>query len=77
MGKSNRTNSFPPVIENLGDGTFFYNFNIIEGLTKEGDAEYNYQQVRCDYPVDIIDIQKHLDKENYEHQADLTGYEEI
>ena len=77
MGKSNRTKSVPPIVENLGDGTFYYNFDKIDGVTEEGNTEYNYQQVRCTYPVDIIEIQKCLDKENYEHQADLTGYEEI
>ncbi len=75
--KSNRTHTFPPVVEDLGDGTFFYNFDVIESLTEEGDPEYNYQQVRCDYPVDIQKIQVCLEKENYEHQADLSRYEEI
>lgn len=77
MAKSNRVNSFPPVIEQLGDGTFYYNFDVIESETEEGERAFDYQQVRCDYPVNLQKIQDCLDKENYEHQADITGYEEI
>ena len=75
--KSNRTHTFPPVVEDLGDGTFYYNFEVIESETEEGDREFNYQQVRCEYPVEIQKIQGCLAKENYEHQADLTGYETL
>lgn len=84
MGKSNRTHQAPPVIENLGDGSFYYNFNVVESpidddndpATDEG-SQYDYEQVRCKYPVDEAVIQECLDKEGYNHQVDLTGYEEV
>lgn len=83
MGKANRTHQAPPVIENLGDGSFYYNFNTVESaiLDEEGQPtggkEYNYHQVRCNYPVEAQKIQDCLDQENYNHQVDLTGYEEV
>jgi len=80
MGKSNRTNTPPPIIEKLGDGTFYYNFNIVETpidtdndpATAEG-IQYDYEQVRCDYPVEQVKIQERVDSEGYSHQVDLTG----
>lgn len=84
MGKANRTHQAPPVIENLGDNTFYYNFNVMERpidddndpATDEG-KQYDYDQVRCAYPVDEAKIQECVNKENYDHQVDLSGYEEV
>ena len=84
MGKSNRTHNVPPVIEKLGDGTFYYNFDVVETAidndndpaTAEGN-QYDYEQVRCDYPVDQVKIQERVDLEGYSHSVDLSGYEEI
>jgi len=84
MGKSNRTHKAPPVIEQLGDGTFYYNFDIVEtpidndndSATDEG-LQYDYEQVRCDYPVDEAKIQERVDREGYNHQVDLSGYEAV
>ena len=77
--KSNRTHNAPPVIEKLGDGTFFYNFDIVETpidndndpVTAEG-LQYDYEQVRCDYPVDHVKIQNLVDSEGYNHQVKLN-----
>lgn len=66
--KANRTHQAPPKIEDLGDGTFYYNFNIVEGQTEEGEVSYDYDQVRCSYPIEAKKIQKCLNNENYEHQ---------
>ena len=67
--KSNRTQSSPPTIEDLGDSTYYYNFNVVEGVMETGETEYNYQQVRCNYPIVLEDIQAALLKENYNHTA--------
>ena len=79
MGKSNRTHTPPPVIEELGDGTFYYNFDVVEThidtdndpATDEG-LQYDYEQVRCDYPVDQVKIQERVDSEGYNHQVKLN-----
>lgn len=79
MGRSNRTHQSPPQIEDLGDGTFYYNFNIEESLinddndpaTDEG-LQYDYDQVRCQYPVNIEVIQECVEREGYKHQVDIV-----
>jgi hypothetical protein len=84
MGKSNRTHQSPPVIENLGDGTYYYNFDVVETpidddndpSTEEG-MQYDYEQVRCEYPVSQEVIQACVDEEGYNHQVDLSAYEEV
>jgi len=81
MGKANRTHQVPPITEQLGDGTFFYNFDAVETpidndndpATDEG-FQYDYEQVRCDYPVGEAKIQECVDREGYEHQVDISGY---
>ncbi len=74
--KSNRTYQHPPEpIENLGDGTFYYNFNIVK--TEETDLDgnmylnYEYDQVRCSYPINESKIQQKLDEEGYSHEVNL------
>ena len=82
MGRSNRTHQAPPQIEDLGDGSFYYNFNIEESpidddndpATDEG-IQYDYDQVRCKYPVDPVVIQECINKEGYEHQVNITNEE--
>lgn len=69
--KSNRTQTSPPTIEDLGDGTYYYNFDVVEGVMETGETEYNYEQVRCNYPIVLEDIQAALLKENYNHTAIL------
>ena len=81
--KSNRTHQYPPVIENLGDGTFYHNFNVVESTVEEEEGgqaafkSYDYDQVRCNYPVEVAKIQACVDKEGYVYQVDLSGYDEI
>lgn len=66
--KANRTHQAPPKIEDLGDGTFYYNFNIEESENEEGESNFDYQQVRCKYPVSAEKIQDCLNREGYAHQ---------
>ncbi len=76
MGKSNRTHQAPPIIEDLGEGSFYYNFNVVESLMDDEETmQYDYEQVRCDYPVDKAVIQACVDMEGYTHEVDLSGYE--
>jgi hypothetical protein len=70
--KSHRTHTPPPKIEDLGQGEFYYNFNIkkykpvgIDGK-KEKYWEWDYEQVRVSYPVEYNDIKKELKKHNRE-----------
>lgn len=69
--KSNRTQAPPPKIEDLGDGTFFYNFDVTEEIKENEETSYNYEQVRCNYPIVLEEIQAALIKENYNHIAEL------
>jgi len=69
--KSERLNTPPPQIEDLGEGTYYYNFNVVESITEEGDTKYNYDQVRCTLPVDALAIQTAVDIEGYEHTVNL------
>lgn len=77
MSKANRTHQYPPKIENLGDGSFHYNFNVTESQTEEGELQFDYEQVRCKYPVRAEVIQECLSMQNYDHQVDISGYEKV
>lgn len=72
MSKSNCTHTRPPKIENLGDGSFFYNFDVKESETESGVSEFDYNQVRCFLPVSVAKIQKCIDKEGYSHNVNLS-----
>jgi len=69
--KSNRTQAAPPKIEDLGDGSFYYNFDVVEETKDNEKISYNYQQVRCNYPIILEEIQAALINENYNHIAVL------
>ncbi len=75
--KANRTgkNNPPPQIENLKDGTFYYNFNAVHTQVRtEGggkDDNWDYDQVRLPYPVDQSEIQQKVNQEGYEHTVEL------
>jgi len=69
--KSNRTQAAPPKIEDLGDGTYYYNFDVVEETKENEEISYNYQQVRCNYPIVLEEIQAALINENYNHIAVL------
>lgn len=66
MAKSHTTHTPPPVIENLGDNTYYYNFNIHE--TKiDGVLNYHYMQVRCNYPISKEEMQQEIDRKQINH----------
>lgn len=69
--KSNRIHTPPPKVEDLGDGTSHYNFDVVEGSTEEGDASYDYEQVRVSNPVTLEKVQHELIKEGYKHEAEM------
>jgi hypothetical protein len=73
--KANRTHTPPPKIEDLGDGTFYYNFNIVESVVTPEEGEdymnYDYEQVRCHYPLDEVEIHTNVDAEGYDHTINL------
>jgi len=69
--KSNRTQAPPPKIEDLGDGTFYYNFDVVEEEKENEETSYNYEQVRCNLPVNLEEIQSAVIAENYNHIAEL------
>lgn len=75
--RANRTGEKnpPPKIENLKDGSFYYNFNVERTrLNKTGGGKYtnwDYNQVRCNYPIDIQEIQEEVDKQGYDHTVNL------
>lgn len=75
--KANRTHTPPPTIENLGDGTYYYNFRIVETAVTPEEGEqylnYDYEQVRCHYPVDEIEVQTNVDNAGYDHIVNLDG----
>ncbi len=58
--RANRTNTAPPTIKDLGDGTYYYNFNVDHRVeyTENGSYDnYDYDQVRLELPVDKKKIQ--------------------
>lgn len=68
--KSNTTHN-PPItpLENLGDGTTYYNFNVTEKTVEEEDSDpyisYDYDQVRITNPVTLEKINVALQAEGY------------
>lgn len=75
--KANRTHTPPPhPIEDLGDGTYYYNFNVVQSTidTEEGGGyeNYDYEQVRCHFPIDEVELRSVLDANGYgEHEINL------
>lgn len=55
--KSQRYHTAPPRIEDLGDGASYYNFNVVESASEEGDLIFDYDQVRMKNPVTEQDIE--------------------
>lgn len=77
--KLTNADHLPAKIENLGDGTYHYNFNIVHKRVTEDRQTtdtWNYNQVRLSYPVIIEQIQEKLDNKNYIHDAakELQGF---
>lgn len=79
--KSNRTHTPPPKIEDLGDGTYYYNFRVIatEVFPEEESEEmeepymnYDYDQVRCHFPIEEEELRTVLDAQGYgDHEINL------
>ena len=63
--KSN-SNQQPPRIQDLGNGTSHFNFNVEkEEATEDTDVNYNYNQVVVDNPVNYSSIVAALVKLKY------------
>lgn len=73
--ESNTTHQAPNVIENLGDGTFYYNFDVERTELEDGTPSFNYKQVRCNYPVVTGEIQEKLTKLNINHNVYVSNEE--
>lgn len=74
QNKNIRTNADhnPPRIEDLGDGTYYYNFHIEEDKdNKEGNKSWSYDQVRLPYPVQEEAIQQAVNKKGFSHIVKL------
>lgn len=69
--KSNRTHEMPPKIEDLGDGTSYYNFDVVESLAEGGYPSFDYEQVRVENPVTIGKIREALLVEGYDHEPTI------
>jgi len=78
--KSNRTHQPPPRVENLGEGTFYYNLDVVKykGVNQEGVEDpywsYDYNQVRVKYPITLGDIQKELNSKSVAHQINVDDF---
>lgn len=76
--KTNSINNTPEVIENLGDDTYYYNFNVDHSIRRVEESNkkydnYDYDQVRLDYPVDKEKIQVEVDKAGFDHTVKISG----
>lgn len=76
--KANRTGKYnePPQIEDLKDGTFYYNFNVEKDYIKTDnsprmDVDWNYNQVRLPYPLNIDKIQAEVTRQGYKHKLEF------
>lgn len=69
--KSNRTHTPPPVLEDLGNGTTYYNFDVVHSQREDDDVitqNYDYDQVTVENPVTLEKIKEELLKEGYDHE---------
>lgn len=67
---SNRTHTPPPMIEELGDGTYHYNYNVVRTtleLEEDNFDNYDYLQVRCKMPVNQEIIQTAVNDSGSNH----------
>lgn len=67
--RANRTHTPPPIYEDLGDGTFYYNFTIKESTAEEGYSNFDYYQVRCNYPINLNEVQLKINDNGYNHSV--------
>lgn len=74
--KSNTTHHPPKSpTEDLGDGTYYYNFDIVKTMVEDEEGgeypSYDYFQVRCYHPIDPVKIQEKIDTLNLDHKVEL------
>jgi len=66
--KTTNADHKPNPIENLGDGTYHYNFDVVQEETEKGNSEsWSYNQVRLPYPIDIERIQNKININKFNH----------
>lgn len=79
--KSNRTHTAPPIIENLGDGTSYYNFDIEESQRIEGEdievTNFDYNQVTVKNPVTKSKIKDRILEEGYDLELLEAGVDAL
>lgn len=75
---ANRTGEHnpPPQIEDLGDGSFYYNFNVSKTFQREEgtskvEVNWIYNQVRCKFPLKVEEIQEKVNNQNYKHTVEI------
>lgn len=62
----------PETIENLGDGTFHYNFDVVRDEKEkenENSESWSYNQVRLPYPIDVQAIQDEININGFKHKV--------
>lgn len=68
---SNTTHHPPHILQDLGDGTFYYNFNLIHTKLEDDVDNYDYMQVRCNFPVNQKAIQNKVSETGSNHIVNL------
>lgn len=71
--KSNRVYNAPPVIEDLGNGCSYYNFDVVESTVYDdetGHLNYDYEQVSITNPPAYDKIIAALIAQGYQVDAE-------
>ena len=78
--EANRTHTPPPRVENLGEGTFYYNLDVVRYRPKDEQGNdmpyyaYDYLQVRVQYPIKLGEIQRALKGKGIAHQINADDF---
>lgn len=80
--KSNRTHTPPPELEDLGNGTTYYNFDVIQSQREDDDEgvitqNYDYDQVTVENPVTKQKIKDAIVTEGYDLEKLEQGVDEL
>lgn len=78
--KSNRVRNSPPIIENLGDGTSYYNFDVVQSVRDDGGEEidnFDYDQVTVPHPITYSGIIEALTVEGYYVTGQKTRFQNM
>lgn len=76
--KSNRVRNAPPVVEDLGDGTSYYNFDVVQSVRDDGGEvidNFDYDQVTVSQPVTYSGIISALTDEGYYVTGQKTRFQ--